>query len=65
MIVNYSPKDIKRVLVMMAEYALECEEEQELQYYFEQMTATGLFHDAVGKVVEQDGLGNVSVITEY
>lgn len=65
MIERYSPKDIKDVLTMMAEYALGCEEEQELQYYFEQITATGLFHDAVGKVIEQDEFGNVSITTEY
>lgn len=64
MIESYSPKDIKDVMNMMAEYALGCEE-QELQYYFEQITATGLFHDAVGKVIERDEFGNVTVTTEY
>lgn len=59
----YRPNDIRQVLADMAEYALGCEE-QELQYYFEQMTETGLFHDAIGKVVKREE-GKVIVSTSY
>lgn len=61
----YRPDRIREVLMMMADYALNCEEPQELQYYFEQIVGTGLFHDAVGKVVVSEEPGKVIVSTSY
>lgn len=61
----YRPDRIREVLTMMADHALNCEEECELREYFDQIVNTGLFRDAVGKVVVSEESGKVIVSTSY
>lgn len=34
------------------------------QFYFDEITNTGLFHDAIGKVIERD-IKKVIIVTDY
>lgn len=57
----YKVKDLSDILRMMADYA---EEQEDTSGYFQEIVNTGLFHDAIGKVVEDFG-DEVNVSTDY
>lgn len=57
-------EDLYFVLQEMAEYVKNCEDCEKANYLVE-LSATGLFHDVMGKVVEVTDFNEVIVETEY
>lgn len=55
--------DLADIVCEVVSY-LEDTDESSLEGYFNEITSTGLFHDAIGKVIERKGL-SVTVETEY
>jgi hypothetical protein len=55
--------DLADIVCEVVSY-LEDTDESSLEGYFNEITNTGLFHDAIGKVIERRGL-SVTVETEY
>jgi len=64
MLVTYNSNQLAEILKEMASYVENLEEPCEEQYYFEHVIQSGLFHDAIGKIVDQKE-GGVTVTTEY
>ena len=60
---TYNIEDLSFVLRVMASYLDGCTE-SETQGYFQEIVNTGLFHDAMGKVVSQSE-SEVVVTTDY
>lgn len=57
-------EELYYVLQEMAEYIKNCEDCEKENYLIE-LSATGLFHDVMGKVVEVTDNNEVIVETEY
>lgn len=64
MLVTYETDQLAEILKEMASYIENTNEHDEKQYFFEQITQTELFHDAIGKIVDQNE-DEVTVTTEY
>ena len=57
-------ENLAEVLEEMAAYVESEGIDEFTEGYFEEITKTGLFHDAVGKIVAREN-GSVTVVTEY
>lgn len=60
---KYDESHLIEVLVKMVGYAMDCSNEEK-RIYLKDLANTGLFHDAIGKVLEIKD-GNVLVTEEY
>lgn len=60
---KYDESHLIEVLVKMVGYAMNCSN-GEKRSYLKDLANTGLFHDAIGKVLEMKD-GNVLVTEEY
>jgi hypothetical protein len=56
-------KDLKSILEICTSY-IENTDDESIELYFNELTRTNLFADAVGKVVSRGG-NKVEIITEY
>lgn len=58
-----TPKDLKSILEVCVSY-VENTDNESIELYFNELTRTNLFADAVGKVIGRTA-DSVEVITEY
>ena len=58
-----APKDLKTILEICASY-VENTDGESVELYFNELTRTNLFADAVGKVIGRNADG-VEIVTEY
>lgn len=58
-----SKEDLSGILMEMASY-IESTDDGALADYFYEISTTGLFHDAIGKIVYREE-GSVTTISEY
>lgn len=66
MIIKYKSSQLPEILRDMASYVENLEEDCERDYYFTMIVQTGLFHDAIGKMIGfDDDFTSVSVTTDY
>lgn len=65
--ISYSMNDMPQILDMMKSYVEGClDDESEYSVcYFQELVKSGLFLDAVGKVINNNGKGIVEVVEEY
>lgn len=62
--VTYTDDCLYDILVDMVSYVQSCQEPTERMAYLKEIAQTGLFHDAIGKVVEINE-NEVVVVEEY
>ena len=63
--IKYNPTELPALLAEMASYATECiANGNDCKDYFAELAQTGLFHDAIGKVIDNDG-NEIVVTTDY
>lgn len=60
---TYAPNDLGAILTEMQSYIQSADQESIIAYFVE-IANTGLFHDAVGKIVQVRGF-SIDVTTEY
>lgn len=61
--ITYTEQDLPSILIEMASYIQDCDEEQKLGY-LKELSQSGLFHDAIGKV-ERISEIDIQVVEEY
>lgn len=60
---KFTQKDLENVLDIMKSYIYDSDEE-ERNNYLQELSRTALWHNAIGKVVENNN-ESISVLTEY
>lgn len=59
----YKAKDLKDILIIMQSY-IESANNEDKNAYLQELSMTGIFHDAIGKVVDKT-TSDIIVNTEY